>query len=112
MAPELKRAEKVTIQSGDDPRAAYTNVCSVSITPEELFLHFGQRSSDNPDEAAHVAKLCMSLPHAKRLVRVLQGIIGSYERLFGDVTANAEDRLTPEQRALLGLAKTVDEDAS
>jgi Protein of unknown function (DUF3467) len=110
-AAELVRLTRQSIRTPDDPRATYVNVCNVLVSPEELFLHFGQQSAENLEEAAHVMRVCMSLPHAKRLLRALANTIQVYENTFGPVVADVEDRLTPEAREQLGLDKAGSADA-
>lgn len=103
MDEQQAEIQQIPIAEGGDSPAAYANVCNITATPDEVFLHFGQKNTDNPGGAAHVAKVCLSLAHTKRLVTALARVIETYESTFGEVIADPAERLTPELRKRLGL---------
>ena len=45
-----------------------------------------------------MAKIYVSLPHAKRISQILINSLKEYERLFGEVKLDLKDRLTLEGR--------------
>jgi hypothetical protein len=103
MAEQQPELQQVKFKGGGEIANAYANVCNITATPEEVFLHFGQRDADNPMEARSIEKLCLSLPHAKRLAIALAQTLKIVEEAFGPIVADPAARLTPEIRRQLGL---------
>ena len=85
----------------DDPKqlVAYANIATASSTAEEFILHFGLRNPDDPNVGIGVAKVYLSLPHAKRLALALAQVVKGYEETFGEIATDPLSRLTPEARS-------------
>jgi hypothetical protein len=91
-----KDTPKKSVQDSPSELVFYSNIASVSLTPEEAILHFGQRDSEDPNKGEGVAKVYLSLPHAKRLASVLAKGLSRHEEVFGEIIADPEKRLSPE----------------
>lgn len=81
----------------------YANIASLNVTPEELIIHFGLRTPEDSNIGIGVAKVYVSLPHAKRLASAMIRVIQVYERNFGEIISEPEMRLTPEGKKSLGI---------
>jgi hypothetical protein len=81
----------------------YANYTALTASPEEFILRFCLRDFNDPSKATELARVFVSLGHAKRLVIALARSIKSYEELFGEITADPLQRLTPEGRTRLGV---------
>lgn len=81
----------------------YSNYAAVSATPEEVILRFCQRDMKDPNRVIEIARVFLSLPHAKRLVIAMGRSLKSYEEIFGEVPADPVQTLTPEVRKKLGV---------
>lgn len=92
---DVKTAE-VVIKENPNEFSAYANINAISVTPEEVVFNFGVRDVNNPNEAKSVAKIYLSLPHAKRIALVLTEVLTNYERMFGEILPEAHMRLTEE----------------
>lgn len=90
--------DNVNIKDNPNQLVAYANINRITMTPEEAIFHFGLRSQENAMEADGVAKIYLSLPHAKRIAIVLAQILTEYEAMFGEVLPEFEMRLTEEGR--------------
>jgi hypothetical protein len=69
--------------------SAYSNVCNVSGTREEIVLFFGMNQSFNADQNEMTIQLTnrvvMSPFVAKRLVGLLNNVIKDYETKYGNL---------------------------
>ena len=101
MAERTEGQEQEKIQDKPSQLVSYANLCTITLTPEEAVLHFGERNATNPNEGAGVAKIYLSLPHAKRIAHAMLQSIQSYEQAFGEIVTNPYERLTPEARQRL-----------
>jgi hypothetical protein len=76
-------------------RSGYANVCNVTSTREEVIVVFGTRHGGSregePVTVELSDKMILSPFAAKRLARVLNSVIGDYERRHGAL------RLGPER---------------
>jgi len=106
VAAQSDNPEISTINTGTDEYVFYSNIASVSATPEEAFIHFGLRTDKEPNRGIGVARAYLSLPHAKRLLNALATVIAGYERTFGTIEVDTAKRLTPEGRELLQVQAT------
>ena len=79
-----------------DASSAYADVCNVRATQEEFIFQFGQRSVNNPEQADGIINIITSLPHAKRILKVLAGSIERYEAVFGEIPEDPVQNLSPE----------------
>jgi Protein of unknown function (DUF3467) len=74
----------------DAPKSVYANVVQMTSGPFDLILDFGFRS---PEELARgqeggyevVARVAMSLSHAKSMLPLLARVIADYEKQFGPI---------------------------
>lgn len=99
-APKLEVRQPIQGQSDEvtdnlTQLVTYSNLTGVSISPEEVFFHFGQRRQDNPHIADGVAKVYMSPGAFKRLAVNLVMILKRYEDAFGEIPDPAKT-VTPE----------------
>jgi hypothetical protein len=83
-----KAAEMPTIRWDDsNMRSVYANVCNVSSTREEVTLLFGTnqawRSGQKEVGVDLTDRVILSPFAAKRLARLLNGVVGEYEKRFG-----------------------------
>lgn len=83
----------------------YANIASIHATPEEVIIHFGLRTEGDEERGAGIAKIYLSLPHAKRLMGALLSVINHYERNFGAIPDDPAKLLTAEGRQLFGLVE-------
>ena len=82
---------------GPNELVFYTNMAEVRATPEEMIIHFGLREEE-PLVGIGIAKVIMSLSHAKRLAAAILKTVGRYEETFGDVPFDEVARLRPDRR--------------
>jgi hypothetical protein len=94
-----------TIDADSNVPMFYTNIASISATPEEFSMHFGIRKKKDPNHGIGVAMIYMSLPHAKRLAEAMAKAIHSHEQTFGEIITDPANRLTGEGRKLLSNEK-------
>ncbi len=93
--PPVTQTVRLIVQDNPQQFVGYATDTGISITAEEVVLHFGLRSS-GPDPLASVmgvAKLYLSLPHTKRLVAALVRSLESYESTLGEIDADPNARL-------------------
>jgi len=88
--------EEVVIHESPAQFVGYSNLNRITITAEEVVVHFGLRRTNSPNEADGVAKMILSLPHAKRVLIVLAQLFQEHELMFGEVQPDYNARLTPE----------------
>lgn len=80
----------------DPPEPVYANVVQMLIGPFDIVLDFGFRS---PEEAVRgqeagydvVARVAMSVGHAKSMLPLLAKLIADYEDKFGQIPAPGFD---------------------
>lgn len=94
---EPPTAQDVKLLVEDNPQqfVGYATDTGLSISAEEVVLHFGLRmaAQGGPMSVSGVAKLYLSLPHAKRLANVLARTIESYESTLGEIESDPNARL-------------------
>jgi hypothetical protein len=81
----------------------FANYTALTATPEEFILRFCLRDLGDPDKATEIARVFITLGHAKRLVSAMARSLKAYEDLFGKVADDPAQHLTPEGRAVLGI---------
>ncbi len=68
-------------------RSSYANVCNVTSTREEVVMLFGINQAWNRGQKEVTVQLTdriiISPYAAKRLVKLLEGVVGEYEKRFG-----------------------------
>lgn len=80
----------------DAPEPVYANVVQMAVGPFDMVLDFGFKS---PEEAARgqeggydvVARVAMSVGHAKSMIPLLAKLIADYEQRFGQIPAPGFD---------------------
>ena len=85
-----KTPEMPTIRWDDSNlRSVYANVCNVSSTREEVTLLFGTnqawRAGQKEVGVDLTDRVILSPYAAKRLSRLLSGVVGEYEKRFGSL---------------------------
>lgn len=105
MSEEAPSRDESTIElrGMEEAPSVYANYCVVRSTPEEVMLHFGQRSINNPTQGNTVITVYTSLWHAKRLAKALLESIGKYEAVFGEIPIDPIAALDPETLKKLGV---------
>jgi len=87
----------VEIQKGPDEITTYANIVGITFGPDEVILHFGLRSADDPNKGTGVAKIYINSAHAKRLTAALGAAVQQVESIFGEIIADPASKLTPEK---------------
>jgi hypothetical protein len=89
MVEQIKRVKgssRTVIKDGGEHEAViYATISQLYVNPEQLTFHFGRHNLENADEALGVAKVYVSLSHAKRLSLVLPDLISRFEEIFGEI---------------------------
>lgn len=74
-------------------RTTYANVCNVTSTREEVTLLFGTNQTWQGEPNEFVVRLSdriiMSPFAAKRLAKLVENVVGEYERRFGPLPVDA-----------------------
>jgi hypothetical protein len=75
----------------EPPNAVYANVVNMTAGPFDLVMDFGfktpeQTAKGSPDYEI-VARVAMSLAHAKTMLPLLARVIENYESQVGEITA-------------------------
>jgi hypothetical protein len=82
------------------PKPIYANIVQVSYGPFDMVLDFGFKSPEqlqkgSPDYEI-VARVAMSLSHAKSMLPLLARLIADYEQKIGPITAPGFDEQSRE----------------
>lgn len=81
-------------REGVEPRVIYSNHVQVLVGPWDLIFRFGQVifvNVDNKIQADELARVYMSPPHAKALVKLLARQVAVYEERFGAIADVLEE---------------------
>ena len=100
---EKKLQGQVVVLDNPNQYVGYTNVTGILFSTDDVILHFGQRNPINPKEGLGIAKIYIGLPHAKLLATALNEAINKYESVFGEIAADPGAKLSPEEKAKLGM---------
>jgi hypothetical protein len=92
----IQTSAEVDFDDATADQIIYSNVATVVLSPDDCVITLGVRDPDEPSKALTVAKVFLSIPHAKRLAITLGGVMRAYEEAFGTIVANPEEMLTPE----------------
>jgi hypothetical protein len=84
----------------EPPDAVYANVVNMTAGPFDLVMDFGfktpeQTAKGSPDYEI-VARVAMSLAHAKTMLPLLSKLIESYESQVGEITVPGLEILAKE----------------
>jgi hypothetical protein len=84
----------------EPPNVVYANVVNMTAGPFDLVMDFGFKT---PEQAAKesaeyeiVARVAMSLAHAKTMLPLLSRVIESYEKQVGEITVPRLEGLAKE----------------
>lgn len=93
--PPVTESVRLVVQDNPQQFVGYATDTGVTVSAEEVVLHFGLRNSapEGPMSVNGVAKLYLSLPHAKRLANALARTLESYERTLGEIETDPNARL-------------------
>jgi hypothetical protein len=74
------------------PEPLYANAVQMTVSPFDMVLDFGFRSPEEwargPDAGYEVvARVAMSLSHAKSMLPLMAKVIADYEQKFGQIPA-------------------------
>jgi|SRR5882724_9195730 len=110
----MANEKPVTITNQPEPKpdsktvAIYSNYAAVFSASEEFIIRFCQKSLDDGERPVELARIYLTLSHAKRLMMAMARTIEQYETLFGQI--NIEPRLTPEgEKLVAGEGKEQDD---
>jgi hypothetical protein len=82
----------VTDESGAS--TIYTNFCQAKLTPEEIVLNFGLNPQIQITEAIKIThRVVMNFYTAKRLLLLLQQVVGQHEAAFGVLELDFQKRV-------------------
>lgn len=89
---------------------SYANVCNVSSTREEFVLMFGVnqawQGTENEVKVVLANRIIMSPFAAKRMLGLLENVVGQYEQRFGSLDASGKAASgAPEVRPAPGADK-------
>jgi hypothetical protein len=106
-----KPPEKVSSEQPDpDPTPQtvkiYSNYAGVQITAEEFIIRFAERDPRDVGKATEIARVYVSLQHAKRLAIAMIRTIRAHEEVFGLIAEDPIKKLSPEAKAKLGIEET------
>jgi hypothetical protein len=77
----------MTKDDDDQPPTFYANVMALTLGPFDLILDFGFKRPEQQgtDQFDKVARIAVSLSHAKTMVPLLQRIVTEYEKNVGAI---------------------------
>jgi hypothetical protein len=103
---DLEVAAATKILDNPDQKIGYSDIAYIRVSAEEVVLHFGLRTEDALDDniGNGVAKVYVSLPHARRIANSLTKSLAAYEEAFGKIESDPEKRLSTKVRARLERA--------
>lgn len=89
---------QVEVEIRDSPSqfTGYANINRIILTPEEAIFHYGLRDQKDPSQSDGVAKIYLSISHAKRIAIALTQVLRDYELMFGEILPDAGMRVTKE----------------
>jgi hypothetical protein len=96
-------ADSVVLEDNPNRISIYANLVSITATPEEIILFFGERTIDGTNQGKELVRVYLSHSHAKRVATAMKRSITGYEELFGRIEADPSRRLTPDARKKLGI---------
>ncbi len=99
----IKATEGTGVRDTSTQLVNYATLTQVKTGLEEIALHFGHTDEDNALSGQGFAKIYLSVPHAKRLLVVLQSSISDYEKIFGEIIADPTQRITAEGRQFVTI---------
>jgi hypothetical protein len=84
----------------EPPQPIYANVVQITIGPYDMVLDFGFKSPETARTGSMefdvVARVAMSLAHAKSMIPILTKQIAEYESKVGPITAPGFDEFSSD----------------
>jgi Protein of unknown function (DUF3467) len=84
----------------EPPDVVYANVVNMTAGPFDLVMDFGFKTPEQATKQSSdydiVARVAMSLAHAKSMLPILSGIIDMYEKQVGEIAVPKRDDLPKE----------------
>lgn len=84
----------------ESPHQVYANVFEATVGPFDVVLDFGfkppEASKKGSPDYERVARVAMSLAHAKAMLPVLAKLIAGYEQNIGPITSPGFDERSKE----------------
>lgn len=74
----------------------YSNMCGVQFGPEDVTLQFAIRDTTDPNHGFAVSRVYSNVSNMKRFIFVLNKSLKDYEDVFGPVSMDPAERITPE----------------
>jgi hypothetical protein len=102
----IKPGVIATIENGPNEITSYANLVGMVFGVDDVLLHFALRTEGDPTKAVGVAKIYLSLPHAKRIVTALKNGLEQIEKLVGEIVEDPAGKYTPEELQELLKPKT------
>jgi hypothetical protein len=96
----------LSVEANPDEPVVYVNYCLVTVTPEEVILHFARKNIDDPTKATGVVKLYTNHGHAESVANVIIRTL-RLARQSAEVNETALDTLSPD--ILLKLKAAIEE---
>jgi hypothetical protein len=101
MSDAEKAAKPVQMAGANDCAVVYSNAAQIVFSAEDATFVFGIRDLNAPETVHATIRVCLSLPHAKRILSVLSQQIARYEGLFGEIDADPIASLSAEAKQAL-----------
>jgi Protein of unknown function (DUF3467) len=84
----------------ETPKQLYANAVEMTVGPFDLVMDFGFRPPESTKrqstEVERVARVAMSLGHAKSMLPILANLIAQYEQNIGPIPAPGFDEKSKE----------------
>jgi len=96
----------VVIEDSPNELTTYANLVGLLFGTEEVLFHFALRTPNDPNRGVGVAKIYVTLPHAKRMLKTLSDGIEGIEKLIGEIVADPGSKIPPELLQQLQQGKT------
>ena len=98
--PPVDTRKRRLMPERDSTKPVYANVVEVTVGPYDIVLDFGFKPPESQKrqstEYENVARVAMSLGHAKSMLPVLAKMIAQYEQHVGPITAPGFEDMSKE----------------
>jgi len=94
---------ELDISRTSEPKYFYSNYAAITAAPEEFIFRFCIRDPDEPARIKELARVFITLGHAKRLVSAMARSLKLYEENFGEIVADPISHATPALKRKLGI---------
>ncbi len=98
---DAPNAEKEAVELATDEASSpiptyYANAANAVCSAEELVIDFGFRNVSDATKVDPLARIVLSLYHAKRLSNLMGRMVASYEQSFGPIEPDPAKRLVAD----------------